>query len=159
MLIHRKKATRGFTLIELVIVIAVIAILAALLVPTILGQAERARSSRARADAAQLAKSIARLRTDTGNTTTACLTVLANLTSATGASSGCVPQGQSTLQLCNTATPGYYCWGGPYVTRVVNDPWNLPYTATLDASTYSITVRSNGPNGTNADTDDVTYQQ
>src|SRR5438045_246441 len=123
-----KRNVRGFTLIELVIVIAVIAILAALLVPTIVGQAERARLSRARQDVGVLGKAIARMRTDTGNSTGGCLTDLtANLVSASA-----VTACGGSLPLCTAATPGYICWGGPYVPIVTNDPWNQPYTATRD---------------------------
>ncbi len=110
------------------------------------------------ADGARLAKSIARLRTDTGNTTAACLTNMNNLTSAVMVS-GCLPVGQSTAPLCNAAPQDIGCWGGPYVTTVVNDAWNLPYTASIDATSHTIMVRSAGPNGIADDSDDVTYQQ
>jgi general secretion pathway protein G len=149
------KAVRGFSLIELVIVIAVIAILAALLAPTILGQAERARASRARSDVAELGKQIARMRTDTGSTGASCLTTLSNLTSLT-IGAGC-PAAATTN--CTTATPGYVCWGGPYSVVITNDPWNAAYTVDMDPNTFAVTVYSAGPDGTYGDSDDLTFIQ
>jgi len=58
---------KGFTLIELVIVIAVIAILAAILVPTILSQADKARIASEKNSIAELAKSMRRYRIDVGD--------------------------------------------------------------------------------------------
>ncbi len=119
-------------------------------------EADLARASRARADAAQLAKSIARLRSDTANTTTACLTNLNNLT-ATSVVPSC--GSVSAYHVCSTTSPRDDCWSGPYVTTIVNDPWNNPYTASLDATSYAITVRSAGPDRVIGSDDDVTYQQ
>ena len=149
--------TRGFTLIELVIVIAVIAILAALLVPTILGQAERARQSRGVADVANIGKAVARMRTDTGNSASTCLTVLSILSEAQ-ADTAC--GGPTALPLCSSATPGDICWDGPYL-ELGNavDPWNNPYTASEDPNTYAITVHSNGVDGTSGGSDDLTFVQ
>ena len=170
---NRKKAPRGFTLIELVIVIAVIAILAALLVPTILGQAERARISRARADVAEIAKAFARMRNDTGfistngNRTQAQLDgcySLDNLRSATApASDAC----GAALVACSAAQPGQLCWGGPYLSAQPLDPFNTNGTAAyglvVNPTTNAITVRSVGPDTTDnncaAGNDDICVTQ
>jgi general secretion pathway protein G len=163
-----KRAARGFTLIELVIVIAVIAILAALLVPTILGQAERARMSRAKGDVSQIAMSIARLRTDTSVTTAVCLTNTSNLTLAT-APADCRPDDGTgspvaSLQSCQDTTlvPGYVCWGGPYMTNILPDPWSAPYKVNLNTDNGAIEVYSNGPDkrtGSTFTADDISYIQ
>lgn len=151
----RKKAARGFTLIELVIVIAVIAILAALLVPTILGQAERARVSRAKSDAGEIAKALARIRTDTAfvddATTPTCYTA-ANLNSAAVPASNACGTG---LVACTPATVGELCWGGPYMSApVANDPWGLAWKISYVPATNAITVKSNGPDKSSTTTDD-----
>lgn len=166
-----RKAARGFTLIELVIVVAVIAILAALLVPTILGQAEKARQSRARADTTEIAKAAARLRTDTEQTDADCYTydVLVAQPAAgagpdvTGAGvDGC---DLSTLALCSDPTlpPGLTCFGGPYLANNGNqDPWGTAYTIAYDGTTSAITVTSAGRDriagGANAADDLVAIQ-
>jgi type IV pilus assembly protein PilA len=53
-----RKSEEGFTLVELVIVIAILAVLAALLVPRIMGNVEDAKRSQAIADARTIASEI-----------------------------------------------------------------------------------------------------
>lgn len=151
----------GFTLIELVIVIAVIAILAALLVPTIIGQVERARNSRATSDVGELARAISRMRTDTGVSLSGCVDVIGNLTNATSPS-GCQQSSgafSGSQVSCTIAKPPAYCWAGPYVSTSLTDPWGNSYYATLNSSNYTVTVGSPGPDQTAGGTDDLTYVQ
>jgi general secretion pathway protein G len=156
----KKKAARGFTLIELVIVIAVIAILAALLVPTILGQAERARVSRAKGEVLEISKALGRMRTDTGAsgaTGATCFTTLTNLNSATSPGTNC---SAAALPVCGPANAGQLCWGGPYMSaNVSTDPWTQPYTVSYDSSTASITVTSTGQDKTAGGGDDIIVKQ
>jgi general secretion pathway protein G len=155
-----KRASRGFTLIELVIVIAVIAVLAALLVPTILSQVERARSTRARGDSVGIAKSIARVRTDTGITNSVCLAGLTNLLQTTGTNLGPGCTTVNPLPLCGgNQSADKICWGGPYMTTISNDPWANAYSITVDSNTYMISVKSNGADGLANTSDDITYNQ
>lgn len=152
----RNHSKRGFTLIELVIVIAVIAILAALLIPTILGQAERARLARGMAEINEIGKGFARLRSDVASgtgVTSACYT-LTNLTLANVPGS-CLPSGLATLPTCSAigTVPGAPCWGGPYmagdIVKLMNDPWQKNYYIQWYSTNQSIRVSSNGPNTTN----------
>lgn len=53
-----RKSEEGFTLVELVIVIAILAVLAALLVPRIMGNMEEAKRSREMSDARTIASEI-----------------------------------------------------------------------------------------------------
>ena len=53
-----KKNEKGFTLVELVIVVAILAILAALLVPRIMGNVEKAKESKELANARTIASEI-----------------------------------------------------------------------------------------------------
>jgi hypothetical protein len=97
-----------------------------------------------------IARAVARERTDTGSLTMQCLTVLMNLT-ATAPPAAC-----AVTSSCATAEPGYPCWGGPYVSSVPPDPWGHALTATLDASSDAVTVRSDGPDGAANTADDIT---
>lgn len=63
---NRRKVARGFTLVELVVVIAVIVILAAILIPTILGVVENSRVSAAKAMVAEVGKAMKRYHDETG---------------------------------------------------------------------------------------------
>lgn len=166
------RKANGFTLIELVIVIAVIAILAALLVPTILGQAEKARVSRAKNNGAELVKALARMRADThfhhndpAVAVADCysigyLSAGRSLATKTATEPAC---GTVDLMLCSEQTPaeqGESCWGGPYLHAApdLKDPWGRPWVVTYDPVTMRLTVASQGQDASSP-LDDITLTQ
>jgi len=60
------RRNRGFTLIEVIVVAAIIAILAGILVPMIFNQIDEAKKTRAAADAKSIANAVMLFRKDTG---------------------------------------------------------------------------------------------
>jgi len=63
----RLRDQRGFSLIELIIVVAVIAILAAIMIPNFLSQRQRAADARAMDAIANVRKGLGMFAADTGN--------------------------------------------------------------------------------------------
>ena len=102
---RRRSRCGGFTLIELMVVLIVIAILAVTVIPQFSGTKHDARVSRSRADLAQLENALERffLHMDRYPTTAEGLDVLVNRPSE-----------------------GAERWRG-YISRLVKDPWNSPY--------------------------------
>lgn len=142
----------------------VLGVMAAVLHPSVMCF-QYGRTSRVKGDVSQIALSIARMRTDTGVTSAACLTNLSNLPLQT-APVACQPVDKSgaptTLKSCEevSLTAGEVCWGGPYMTTVLPDPWQHPYQVELGPED-AITVRSFGPNRRidRGDGDDISYVQ
>jgi len=149
MMIRKKlNEKKGFTLIELVIVIAIIAILAALLVPTILAQAERARIATAKDSVNEVAGTMKRFHEDTsywpyGNTIwfgapnfspgVAPTAFTTNDTAMFSANPPPSSMGLPQLPRCRDVTPGMICYNGPYMGRgnsladdTNKDPWGNP---------------------------------
>jgi prepilin-type N-terminal cleavage/methylation domain-containing protein len=134
-----KKTSRGFTLIELVIVIAVIAILAALLVPVILNQVDKAKATSERQSIGELAKALRRFKAETAlwpydNSTWPVTTDVYPEAFSFTDTALFVPV-TPALPSCNLTTPGTQCWGGPYIaaptiTTAINpalvDAWGRP---------------------------------
>lgn len=64
---NTRKSKKGFTLIELIVVIAILGILAAILIPQFSGFTDRAKQTQALTDAKQFATAMDGLRAEKGN--------------------------------------------------------------------------------------------
>lgn len=104
-----RKVRRGFTLLELLVVVIVLGLLAGLVAPQIFGRVGEAKSGTARTQMALLATALDSYRLDNGaypNT----------------------EQGLAALQEKPTREPVPTNWRGPYLRKAVPlDPWNRPY--------------------------------
>ncbi len=100
------RAHRGFTLLELLVVILIIGLLTGIVAPRFLGQVSRSEETAARAQLDAFDKALQAYRIDTGHYPT------------TG-------QGLRALVAASGDEPG---WRGPYLQGVVPaDPWGTPY--------------------------------
>lgn len=99
----------GFTLIEILVVITVIGLLAALVGPRILGRVSEAKSATAKAQLELLSVALDNYRLDNGSYPT-------------------TEQGLAALQEKPTRDPAPLNWRGPYLKRTIPaDPWGRPY--------------------------------
>lgn len=103
---RRFRNRGGFTLIELLVVILILAILAALIVPRVVGRTSDAKISKAQSDVASLSGMIQQFRLDTGR----------------------YPSTEEGLEALRVPPPDVQGWRGPYTTREIPaDPWGNPY--------------------------------
>lgn len=97
---------RGFTLLELLVVMVIIGLLAGYVGPKLFAQIGRSETQVARAQITALGKALDQYRIDTGR----------------------YPSTQQGLAALNTAPPGEGRWAGPYLAKSVPaDPWGRPY--------------------------------
>jgi len=99
----------GFTLIEIMLVVIIIAALAAMVVPRLTGRSEQAKKSIAKADIeTHLATALKLYELDNGNFPT-------------------TSQGLEALSQKPSSSPVPENWNGPYVEKSPLDPWGRPY--------------------------------
>ena len=99
----RSKGQRGFTLVELLLVLVILALIAGLVLPGIIGKAESAKAKAASSQISRISMSVESFYLDTGNT-------------------------PSSLDELVNEPSGVTGWNGPYIKNsLLKDPWGQPY--------------------------------
>jgi type IV pilus assembly protein PilA len=138
----RAKQSRGFTLLELLITIAILGIIAAIAIPAYSNYRQRAKIAEAQADLRNLQLAIEVLAIDTE---------MWPNRKAVGDASGDLEvwnlnADTAGLVATNGDFPG---WDGPYIESVPKDPWGSDYFFDSDyniGGTNYVAIGSFGPN-------------
>ena len=137
---------RGFTLIEILVVIIVLGLLAALVGPQIFGRVSEAKTATARTQIELLGLALDNYRLDNGSYPT-------------------TEQGLAALQERPTREPLPPNWKGPYLRKALPlDPWGRPYVyrspGEHDPSGYDLATmgRDGQPGGTDEDADITSWK-
>ncbi len=102
-----KRGEAGVTLIEMLVVVTIIALFAALVVPRMMGQADKARRVSAHAQINSFMTALGAYKLDTG----------------------VYPTTDQGLQALRVKPDGVVNWAGPYLPQdIPNDPWGNAYT-------------------------------
>ena len=143
-LTNQVRRDAGFTLIEIMVVIAIIGILATLIVPKIMGRPDEARATAAKHDVGTLVQAFKLYRLDIGRYPT-------------------TEQGVKALVEKPTSEPVPQNWkAGGYLDSIPKDPWGNPYQYANPGTRSEIDVYSFGadgkPGGTGNDADIGNWQ-
>jgi general secretion pathway protein G len=142
----RGHARRGFTLIEILVVIVVIAILATLVAPNVFRHVGAAKSATAKSQIEMIGAALDAYRLDNGSYPS-------------------TEQGLAALQTQPTSEPVPGNWRGPYLRKAVpSDPWGRPYLykspGDANPNGYDLlTYGADGKQGGEGDDADVTSWQ
>jgi general secretion pathway protein G len=101
-----KKRQAGVTLIEMLVVVTIIALFAALVLPKMMGSADKARKTQAKAQINAYLTALGSYKLDTG----------------------VYPTTEQGLQALRVKPENVNNWQGPYVQKDIDlDPWQHPY--------------------------------
>jgi general secretion pathway protein G len=125
----RVSRQHGFTLLEVMVVVVILGILAALVVPKILGRPDEARAIAARQDIASLMQALKLYRLDNHRYPS-------------------TEQGLQALVAAPASAPLAPNWkAGGYVERLPRDPWGNPYQYLVPGVRGELDVFSTGADG------------
>ncbi len=129
------RRRNAFTLIELLLVLVILGVLAAVVVPKLAGRGEQARLTAAKADISSLEGALDQFETDAGR----------------------YPTADEGLGALVNPPSNVKAWNGPYVKQVPNDPWGHPYIYRYPGihNTRGLDLASMGPDGQEGTQDDI----
>lgn len=108
-MVLKKSKSKGFTLIEVMVVVVILGILAAFIVPKIIGRPDEAKVAKVKSDVRTLQTALDLYRLDNGAYPT-------------------TEQGLEALIKKPSSEPIPAAWrNGGYVQRLSDDPWGRPY--------------------------------
>ena len=168
------KGNKGFTLIELAVVLAIIAVLAAILTPLVTSYIDQARSTRAQTDVRSIAQAYQLHLRDTGYypiyadisnaqagteveedfSTSSNIPTLGGswITTGTAADIGThLNINKLSLDTSGIFSGGRVAYRGPYLDNLPDDPWGNAYLVNadnVDGTTNMAFAISAGPDGT-----------
>jgi general secretion pathway protein G len=100
-----RQSQRGFTLVEMLLVLVILATLAAIVYPKVMGRSEQARDTAARTQIASFKMALDAFEVDNGY----------------------YPKGHNGLQDLIVQPRGANAWHGPYLESIPKDPWGNEY--------------------------------
>lgn len=121
------KSEDGYTLTEMLVVIGIIGLIAAVLTPGVFGQLGRARVKAAQLQLDTLASGVEMFMSDVGR----------------------YPSAQEGLAVLMRDSGALEGWTGPYVrdAKALKDPWGRPVVYEVDAAGQTFVVKSLGADG------------
>jgi len=129
MTVFRSRVAAGFSLIEILVVVVIIGILAAVIVPRVMDEPDRARVTKARQDVQSLVTALNMYKLDNYQYPS-------------------TQQGLEALVSQPSGQPEAPNWKpGGYIDRLPNDPWGRPYQYLNPGLKGEIDVWSFGANG------------
>lgn len=132
--IRNTRYAKGFTLIELMLVVIIIGVLAAMVMPRLVGQTQEARIARGNADIASISMALDMFELHNGH----------------------FPPSEEGLKYLRENIGSLSSWKGPYLKKDPKDPWGKPYLyKTPGTHNNDYDLYSSGPNGIEGDSDDI----
>ena len=120
-----QRVARGFTLLELMVVLAILALLGGLVGPKVLDYLGKAKSRTAIVQIAELEKTLDNFKLDVGR----------------------YPSTEEGLDALVKRPASVNLWSGPYIKEVPKDPWNNPYKYANSGAGGGIEIVSLGADG------------
>lgn len=120
-----RKKEKGFTLIEIIIVVIILSLIAALVVPRMFKKVEKSKQKIAKTQIIMIENAVKMFKLDTGR----------------------YPDTKEGLQVLLEG-PGINNWDGPYLEKgLPKDPWGRMYIYTYPGKNYTFEIVSLGADG------------